>query len=239
MTRSTHIGLAAALSLGLSSAAAAQDAWDFSLTPYIWAPSVETSLNIGPNPPVDGSTSLLDVLDGAFLLEGEARRGRWSFPGEINYLNLGNSIDAGRLGTIGNWRLEGVMGTLGVAYAFVDRPDVRLEALAGLRSWSLKATTEVARFTVSQRSNWIDPLVGARIALPLGERWNLTASANVGGFGVGSDLQWEARANVTYAVSDTVELLAGYRHFHMDFKDSKQAIDMTLSGPLVAVRFRF
>ena len=50
---------------------------------------------MGPNPPVNGDTSIFNILKGAFLIAGEARNGRWSIGGEFNYLNLGDDVSIG------------------------------------------------------------------------------------------------------------------------------------------------
>ncbi len=41
---------------------------------------------MGPNPPVNGDTSIFNISKGAILIVGEARNGRWSIGGEFKYL---------------------------------------------------------------------------------------------------------------------------------------------------------
>jgi hypothetical protein len=213
--------------------------WNFTVTPYLWAPSLDTSLDIGSNPPVDGSGSVLDFIDGAFLIAGEARRGPWSILGELNYLSLSDEFGTARTGTVGQWNVKGTMGSLGAAYAFYDRQGVRIEGLAGLRGWDIDATTTVLGAQASASESWVDPIVGLRFEAPLAEKVNIAGMANIGGFGVGSDLQWEAMAQVEWSVSDLVTLSGGYRHLYLDFNDGGTAMEYTMSGPFVAVRFAF
>ena len=213
--------------------------WNYSVTPYLWAPSLDTSLDIGPNPPVEGSGSILDFIDGAFLIAGEARRGPWSIFGELNYLNLKDEFGTSTTGTVAEWSVKGTMGSLGAAYAFHDRQDVRVEGLAGLRGWNIDIATTVLAAEASTSESWVDPFLGLRFEAPLAEQVNISGMANVGGFGVGSDQQWEAIAQVKWSVSDLVTLSGGYRHLYLDFSDGGSVIDFTMSGPFVAVGFTF
>jgi len=41
---------------------------------------------------------------------------------------------------------------------------------------------------------WRDPYIGARVLHRIDERWTLIAYGDVGGFGVGWDLTWQALA---------------------------------------------
>ena len=213
--------------------------WDFSVTPYLWAPSLDTSLDIGSNPPVEGSGSILDFINGAFLIAGEARRGPWSIFGDFNYLSLTDEFGTATTGTVAEWNVKGTMGSLGAAYAFYDRQDVRIGGLAGLRGWNIDTATTVLGANASATESWVDPLVGLRFEAPLAKQVNIAGMANVGGFGVGSDLQWEAIAQVKWSASDLITLSAGYRHLYLDFSDGETVIDFTISGPFVAVGFTF
>ncbi len=213
--------------------------WSYRITPYVWTPSLTTTLGFGANPPVEGSKSILDVLDGAFLLYGEARKGAWGVLGEINYLNLSDQFGTTPIGDIGDWRLKGVMGSISATYAFSDRQGTRVEALAGLRGWNIDASTTVLSTTAIASLSWVDPIVGMRFSTPLGENVDLVGMANVGGFGVGSDFQWEALAQVTWNVSDLITISGGYRHLHLDFQDQGAVVDLTLGGPFVGLGFNF
>jgi hypothetical protein len=223
---------------GFSGPAVAED-WSFKLTPYVWVPSLDTSLNIGPNPPVDGSTSILDILDGAFLIQGEARRGRWSTFGELNYLDLGNNINAlgGFLGA--RWGLKGFMSSVSLGYAAYDSGRARVETFAGARAWWLDAETEVSSRVASTSRSWVDPIMGARFEVTPVDRLTVGGIFDIGGFGVGSDLQWEVIAQASWAITNDISLVGGYRHLDIDFQDENLVLDMSMSGPFVAIGFEF
>jgi hypothetical protein len=170
MKRFFYAGLTSLMTVALFPADASSEDWSFVLTPYVWVPAIDTSLSVGTNPPAEDSGSILDYLDGAFLINGEARRGAWSNLGEFNYLDFSDDFGSTPIGSVAEWRIEGVMASLGAAYAFYDHSDVRIEALAGLRGWGVDTTTRVVRQQASVSSTWIDPIIGLRFSAPLSEQ---------------------------------------------------------------------
>ncbi|MBK8891785.1 MAG: hypothetical protein IPN75_16090 [Dechloromonas sp.] len=87
-------------SLAVPMAATAQESaegWKFSLMPYVWLPTIKTTLSFGSVAAsrLDSEISVapndwLPHMDMAFLLAGEARYGKWLIAGDYVYLNLGN-----------------------------------------------------------------------------------------------------------------------------------------------------
>jgi hypothetical protein len=73
----------------------------------------------------------------------------------------------------------------------------------------------------------------------LAERWSVGLLANVGGFGVGSDLSYELLPRVSYAWNEIITLHAGYRLLSMDFESSNLTYDVRESGWIVGVGFGF
>ena len=212
--------------------------WSYKVTPYLWVPGVDASLAVGPNPPVEGSTSILDVLDGAFLITGEARRDDWAILGEFNYLNLSDDLAFVGGNPIAGWEFSGTLATLAAARTFYETPAVRVEALAGVRRWDVTATTTVLNASASVDKDWIDPIVGVQVDAPVGARTRLKGMANIGGFGVGSEAQWEVVAQAEWRASDLISVAGGYRVIDVEFDDGA-VIDLNLGGPFVAVSFNF
>jgi hypothetical protein len=146
-------------------AQAAGDRWTFSLMPYLWLPGMDGTLRYGPpasggaspNVSVDADT-LVGALDMAFMITGEARKGRWLIATDVIYLDLSsdsssvNSIDfnpgsgpvnisntALDAGTQTN--LKGTVWTLVGGYAAVQDPRATLDVIGGFRYFGLKATS--------------------------------------------------------------------------------------------------
>ena len=158
-------GLALLAPLG---AAAQPDAppWKFSLMAYLWVPSVDGKLNYGPPPAGGGSANmsvdadtLLDNLAFAFMIYGEARKGRWFVSTDVIYLDLSGAKSTVRsvdlnpgLGRINvptseldagaNTDLKGWVWTMLGGYAAVQDPRWNLDVIGGFRLLDIKATTD-------------------------------------------------------------------------------------------------
>src|SRR5690606_15314016 len=77
-------GLFMALATSDASAQTQQSDWHFSLTPYLWLPGFDFTLKYGPPPENEPSANVegdeddfLSMLEGAFMISGEARKGPW------------------------------------------------------------------------------------------------------------------------------------------------------------------
>lgn len=237
MKRSIVFSCVATIAIAANSAQA--EDWRYSLTPYIWAPSLDLSLDIGPNPPVSGEQSLLEILDGAFLIQGEARRDRWSFLGEFNYLNLSDDFGVAPTDPIAEWRVQGTMISLAAGYAVHDVADTRVEVIGGLRAWVLETSTTVLNARASKDSSFVDPLIGLRMETSVGSRAAFQGLATIGGSNFGSDRQVEAIAQLKWPWLGATEVAVGYRYLSLDFKDSGALIDATMQGPFVSIGFNF
>ena len=96
--------------------------------------------------------------------------------------------------------------------------------------------------TVDESESWVDPLIGSRFGIDLADRWNLTAEANVGGFGVGSDLARNAQAFLGYRISlfgVPTTLAGGFRALHQDYDHNDFEWDVTMYGPVLGAVLRF
>jgi hypothetical protein len=87
----------------------------------------------------------------------------------------------------------------------------------------------------SDSSWWIEPIVGARVTADLCERVALTASGNVGGFGIGSasKFTWEALVFLNWHFGEKWSLAVGYRGIGLDRSSSTMAADIVIHGPLI------
>ncbi|MEP0963808.1 MAG: hypothetical protein ABJL72_17850 [Roseobacter sp.] len=232
------IWLSLALTLSLASTSAAQD-WNYTVTPYLWAPALNLNLDVGPNPPVSGETNVLEVIDGALLLQGEARRGKWSILGEFNYLNLSDDFGEGPGGVTAGWRVQGTMIALAAAYAVHENKDTRVDVLGGVRAWNLDTTTTVGNAKATKNSNFIDPMIGVRFETPFGKKAKFSGLFNIGGGNFGSDRQLETTAQIKWPVRDTMTFALGYRYLSLDFDEDNVIMDASLSGPFAALSFNF
>lgn len=208
--------------------------WSFTLEPFLWLAGIEGKGGDASAPPVDigENVSLFGNIDGGFLLALEARApgGRFSLLADGLYLSLAD--DEGSLQT----DTDALMLELG---AGLPLGDSAWEAIAGLRYVDLEFGTDVAGLpSTNSQADWIDPWVGARGKIPFGERWGLGLRADVGGFGVGTQLTWQALAAFHADLGKSVRLDIGYRAISLDFDDGDLEYDALIRGPLIAFAFR-
>ena len=169
------IPLTVILILFMSHGAAAQpddDKWQFSITPYLWAPTI-INANLGfdippsaivlASPNVDIGSDFFENLDFAFMISGEVRKKKWSVFTDLIYLDLEsenttvksvNFMGPGVLPrrppvTVGagldagsNASLEGLLWTLAVGYTLVKAKQGTLDLFGGFRYFGIEATVD-------------------------------------------------------------------------------------------------
>ena len=146
-------------------AQAGGDQWRFSVTPYLWLPSLEGNLRYGP-PPAGGAApkisvnaeDILSALDFTFMLSADARKGRWSIATDFMYLDLSadesgiKSVDFNpgpgpvnvtntTLNLSTEVKFKGSIWTLVGGYSLVEEPHARLDLIGGFRYADLEPTT--------------------------------------------------------------------------------------------------
>lgn len=147
-------------------APAAPDRWTFSVAPYLWVPSLSGTLNYGPPPPNGGTanvnvseSNILDALDFAVMINGEARRDRWLIATDYIYMKLssvgstvrsvdfnpGNgpiNIATTTLNAGTQSSLKGSLWTLVGGYAAIQEPRGNLDVIGGFRYFGLEGKTD-------------------------------------------------------------------------------------------------
>jgi hypothetical protein len=128
----------------------------------------------------------------------------------------------------------------------ISRPGRRIDLFAGIRYWDLALDLELEDTprALDLGDSWIDPVVGGRILQDVAEEWFLTARADLGGFGVGSDFSWNVQGGVGYDVADWFSLVAQYKALGVDFDNEKSGLDFlsydtVTHGPVIGFVFRF
>ena len=84
--------------------------------------------------------------------------------------------------------------------------------------------------TVSRTDDWFDPYVGLRGRYNLNEKFYLTAKADIGGFGVGADLTWQAEAALGMQLSKSMFTEIGYRALGVDLDKDGLTMDTVTHG---------
>lgn len=251
MPRWLTLAVPAAACLASAPACAHAQDWAFTLTPYLWAQSLEaTAAPLPALPParVDLSFSdLVDELQFAFTAAFEARRGKWGVLADISFADLGSSqsftLRDERFIALGLAN-ETLVGTAVVMRRVHERPGAAVDLFAGARvshqAYDLRLSRlNGAAVEATRRETWIDPVVGARADFTLSPRWSATAYGDIGGFGAASDLTYQFYGALNFRLSERYVLSGGYRYYADDFERDGFVSDVVQQGPIVAVQIRF
>jgi hypothetical protein len=245
----TAVGGAASvaiISIGAAVPAAAQDApWHFAATQYVWAAGIKGSTTTpasGVDFNVDFTDTLKDLSAIPIMLAGEVRKGSFGAVFDIIWLKVASDIDTPRnlLFNDGKAKLSTFQASAIGLYRVVEQPAGNIDVGAGVRLWSVSSRASLNAGLLPAVSakidkTFADPVLAARFEFRLGGPWSLTAYGDVGGFGISSDVTWQAIGTVNYKAADWVDMRLGWRHLAVD----RSKIKVELSGPVLAATFRF
>jgi hypothetical protein len=238
----------------------APDRWSVTIAPYLWAARLDGDAEVrGIEADVDVSfQDTLEDLSFAGMAIVEARQGRFGFAVNPLFVRTESDASTGPLDTDTTTDIATVGA--GAFYRVVDwefgrnalgQPrTLAIEPLIGARLNYLRSEIDArldafggqAGRQVDESETWVDPLVGVNVIVRLAERWAVRGEADIGGFGVGSDLTWNAQAIVTYRFTVAgfdAFAGAGYRALYWDYEDGGFAWDVTMSGPMLGAGVRF
>ena len=219
--------------------------WKFQLTLYGWALSLNGDVGIRGLPTVDVDVSfsdILDNLDGAVMGSFFASNGRFVLLSDLIWSKLSDTVDVGPFGGSVNFDQRQLIAQAAAGYTLpLGIPNLQLSATAGLRYNRLKAEVDIdpALLPVSTSregtKNWIDPTIGLFLHYDINDRWFINALADIGGFGVGSDITAQGFASLGYMWTQSISTAVGYRVIYTDYKKDGFVYDTTMQGPFASV----
>ncbi len=132
-----------------------------------------------------------------------------------------------------------------VLYRLYDTDTFDVDAGVGLRFWRLGNRLSIEpgalpiTLSTTETRNWVDPVLAGRIIAQLGGPWSVTAVGDIGGFGVGSRLTWQAIGTVNYQWNEQLALRLGYRVLSVDYEEGAFLYDVRMQGPILGGTYRF
>jgi hypothetical protein len=232
------------------------DKWEFQLTPYFWLTGQKGTVATLPGlPPADIDIDFYDDIRGninfAGMLVGEARKGCYGLFTDIMYTDI-EMEDPTPLGIFYSsmisqtkswvWSLAGL-------YRLVENQDQFLDVIGGFRYWSVDSelTLKGAAFpgvfperSVSNKEDWVDPLIGLKGLTPIGEsKFFVSGAFALGGFGAGSDFFWDAIVNLGYQWTKIFSTTVGYRYLDVDYEKDGFLYDVAQDGLTLGLSWRF
>ena len=227
------------------------DKWTFQLAPYAWLAGQNGTVATLPGLPaadidVKFYDDVLGNINGALMLLGEARKGRFGVMADIVYTDIEfeESTPGPYFSSVKSRTKSWIVTTEGF-YRLVEREQAFLDVTAGARFWSVKSELSLTANIlgsreVSNTEDWFDPVVGLKGLLPIGQsKFYLSGFFMMGGFGAGSDFMWDANANLGYQWTETLSTTVGYRYLDVDYEHDAFLYDIVQDGIVLGLSWRF
>jgi len=199
--------------------------------PYVWL----TTLN--GNMTVDGSTRFVNFTYEDFFkysnlgLSGhvELKKNSWALIFDWLYVDLLKSPTYTELS----------LGEVSLAIRLSEN----LEILGGGRYFKSEVEfIEDDESSTKNEKSWVDPIIGGRFTMDMTKYLMFTFRADIGGFGIGSDLQWNIASGIGYRLSN-ITFMAAYRIWYAKYQSGSGenlfVYDMTTSGPGITMVIHF
>ena len=248
MKRFACAGTMVLVCLALASPAIAQqpasDAWQVTVTPYLMGAAIGGTAGArGVEAGIDlPASDVFSHLEFGFMGIVAARKGDWGVGTDLIFMALGATADRPAADVDFNQTAFALYG--------LRRLNAVAEATFGLRvngldgGLTFKDQSVVPAGTeLSQSKWWVDPIVGLRLHSNSARRVNATLYGEIGGFGLGSDLEWQIFPVVDVRVLERMSLELGYRWLSMDYTtgdgSDRFTWDTLTQGPVVGFKFQF
>ncbi len=218
--------------------------WRVGTSMYIWTTRLDGDMTFrGTTVPVDVPfDKIFDNLKFTFMGLVEVGKGRWSFMSDLFYAKLEPST-SNQLGTFES-QIEQFIGNFAVFYNIVETSTTRFDTYAGARVNWMETDVDIRlnnrpAFSESADKTWIDPIIGFRVHHDITDKWFIRALADIGGFGISSDITWQGMASLGYRVTENASVGLGYRGIGTDYSSGGTTYDVISHGLLLGLEYRF
>ena len=193
-------------------------------------------------------TSLLDHLDSIAPLSVDATYGKWGFHLDGQYVKLSEKFSPETfLLQSGTIEMEQAFANFNLSYKVVSTGPFSVDAFAGGRFnyMSLQGTLVSAKpkllpsLDMGGDTSWVDPVLGINARVQVLKPVALIFTGDVGGFGVGSDLTYQALGGTEIQIARHFYTQIGYRYIHTDYSSGGAKYDVDMSGPEMQFGFNF
>jgi len=228
--------------------------WQNQFALYGWAaiPNADITFDV-PNTNDKVESNIADKIDGVFM--GSYRGQNEQYSVMLDAIYLGLSDDSSKdlfvsnpnlpnINVSAETSLDAFLGAAYVGYNIINS-DLRLDLIGGVRYASLdvgvtlsaKSDVRYANLDLSKKVDFIDAVIGVDGAYSINSQWYIPYHFDIGTGD--SSMTLRASAGVGYRF-DWIDLLLTYRHIKYDFGDDLLLMeDISFSGPLIGVNFRF
>jgi hypothetical protein len=220
--------------------------WRVSTSLYGWFTRLDGDMTFhGTTVPVDVPfDKIFDNLKFTFMGLVEVGKGRWSFMSDVFYARLEPSAST-QLATFDS-QIEQFIGNFAVFYRIVETPTSRFDTYGGARVNWMETDVDIQgkgpfgkSFSESADKTWVDPIIGVRFHHDLTDKFFIRGLADVGGFGISSDITWQGMASLGYRVTKNASVGLGYRALGTDYTSGSTTYDVVSHGLLLGLEYKF
>ena len=242
----------------------ADDEIQWSMTPYLWLPSMSATVNLEPSPAITGNANVesdptdpLSNLKFGFMGLFQAKKGDWFVLSDISYLDVGDK--AGKVVEISGpgpivipvdvgTKMQFQNSSASVAFGKTVAEDEKasIDVFAGVRwigarvtvDYKLSATNAyvpVAQGSIEQDRDITNAIVGFRGKFRLSEDWYAHYYADAGAGS--SDITYMGQVGVGYKTS-IGDLQIAYRHMYAG-EDNALFEKLEMSGFAIGLTSKF
>lgn len=223
------------------------DQWHFFVSPYLYFPGIHGTVGaFGRDTAFKASAGdLLSKFRFGIMGAGEARRNRFFTNLDLMYMRLGEDKAVPFPNLMANTaKFTANLFILApkVGYRLINEEKFKADFLTGFRYWyfgeNLSFSPSRFGLNFSKSQNWVDPLVGGRIQADLTPKVVTIIAGDVGGWGTGSQLEYQVVGLLGYKLKPKMTLQAGYRYLYFDYEKGGQAnviVKTAMSGVVFGV----
>lgn len=222
-------------------------AWNFSITPYIWASSLQGNLghrSVGTHSVKANFSKILKNINFMAMVQGEARKGNLSLHTDLMYLGSNLNYDLPSPVVSKQLQTKGSIasGFLGLGYTFYETPNISLQVVAGAKAWHANIDFDLyANNTLigsgKENGAWVDALGGLKGQYRFNDKLALDAWGMWGKGAAKSD--WDISLLANWSLSRDISLMAGYRVIKVDLNRRGFTYDIKHKGPMLGLKIDF
>jgi hypothetical protein len=203
-------------------------------------------------------SDIIQNLDFAAMGVGEAHNGTWGVFVDLNYINLSADKSGSRAlerdlferfdveaQVSASADITEFIGTVMGQWRPIDSQEMILDLMAGARYWNIENDIEITgtvsgggplgaeitrQVSGSDGAAWVDPMLGVKSRINTETPFYLTGWGLIGGFGVGSDFNWDVMGGVGYEWTEKFSTVLGYRALGVDYSNDGFVYDVIQQG---------
>ena len=222
--------------------------WQFQATLYGWATALNGDIGVRNRQPIGvniGFDEILRDLKGAFMGAFMAKNDTWMFLGDAVWSKIGTKATTRFGGQLEYDQTWGMLSGYAGYRLPIGTPDLDIRVLAGVRGQRLTADIKhygvlpIFNRSASGTKDWLDPVIGLSAQYAIDKNWFVNVIAEIGGFGVGSDLTSQGLLTVGYKWTETISTSIGYRALYTDYKKDGFTYNTTMHGVFMGLGVHF